>query len=121
MSFFKENIKEIENRKEEGLKPKPIDGAELIKEIIDNIKNNKDKNISLDFFIYNTLPGTTSVSKYKAKFLKDIINKKEIIEEINIDFAFELLSHMKGGPSIKFLIDLALGKNITIAKKLQRF
>ena len=118
MSFFKEYIIEIETRRKEGLKPKPIDDADLIKEIIDNIKNNNNnRNQSLNFFIYNILPGTTSAAKYKAKFLKDIITKKEIIEEINIDFAFELLSHMKGGPSIKFLIDLALGNNINIAKK----
>ena len=119
MSFFEEYIKEIAKRKKEGLKPKPIDNSDLIKEIIDNIKDitNNNRNKSLNFFIYNILPGTTSAAKYKAKFLKDIITKKEIIEEINIDFAFELLSHMKGGPSIKFLIDLALGNNITIAKK----
>ena len=49
--------------------------------------------------------------------MKDIILKKEVIEEINIDFAFELMSHMKGGPSIKFLIDLALADDIYIANK----
>ena len=119
MSFFKRYIKEIEKREKEGLKPKPIDDGNLIKEIIDNIKdkNNTYRKQSLKFFIFNTLPGTTSAAKYKAKFLKDIITKKETIEEINDDFAFELLSHMKGGPSIKFLIDLALGKNINIANK----
>jgi aconitate hydratase 2/2-methylisocitrate dehydratase len=29
---------------------------------------------------------------------------------------FELLSHMKGGPSIEVLLDLALGNDVTIAK-----
>jgi len=47
MSFFKEYIKEITNRKKEGLKPKPIDSADLIKEIIYNIKN-KDKDKDKD-------------------------------------------------------------------------
>ncbi|MBH75812.1 MAG: bifunctional aconitate hydratase 2/2-methylisocitrate dehydratase [Flavobacteriales bacterium] len=119
MSFFKKYIKDIEKREEEGLKPKPIDDSNLIKEIIDNIKdkNNTYREKSLKFFIFNTLPGTTSAAKYKAKFLKDIITKKEIVDEINDDFAFELLSHMKGGPSVKFLLDLALGKNINIANK----
>ena len=119
MNFFKDYIKEIEKRKKDGLKPKPIDDANLIKEIIDIIKdkNNSNRTKSLNFFIYNTLPGTTNAAYYKAKFLKDIILKKEFVEEINIDFSFELLSHMKGGPSVKFLIDLALGKNINIAKK----
>ena len=119
MSFFKRYIEEIEKRAKEGLKPKPIDDGNLIKEIIDNIKdeNNTYRKQSLKFFIFNTLPGTTSAANYKAKFLKDIITKKETIKEIDDDFAFELLSHMKGGPSIKFLIDLALGKNINIANK----
>ena len=119
MSFFKRYIEEIEKRAKEGLKPKPIDDGNLIKEIIDNIKdeNNTYRKQSLKFFIFNTLPGTTSAANYKAKFLKDIITKKETIKEIDDDFAFELLSHMKGGPSIKFLIDLALGKNIDIAHK----
>ena len=119
MSFFKRYIEEIEKREKEGLKPKPIDDGNLIKEIINNIKdeNNTYREKSLKFFIFNTLPGTTSAAKYKAKFLKDIITKKETIKEIDDDFAFELLSHMKGGPSIKFLIDLALGKNINIANK----
>ena len=40
-----------------------------------------------------------------------------MVEEITPDFAFELLSHMKGGPSIKVLLDLALGNNLQIAKQ----
>ena len=121
MSFFNNYLNEIDERKKIGLKPKPIDDADLIKEIINKIRdkneNNDNRKKSLNFFIYNTLPGTTSAAKYKASFLKDIILKKEVIEEINIDFAFELMSHMKGGPSIKFLIDLALGDDIYIANK----
>ena len=31
------------------------------------------------------------------------------VAEITPTFAFELLSHMKGGPSIEVLLDLALG------------
>ena len=31
------------------------------------------------------------------------------VKEISSAFAFELLSHMKGGPSIEVLLDLALG------------
>ena len=49
MSFFKEYISEIETRRKEGLKPKPIDDADLIKEIIDNIKHNNNKDQSLKF------------------------------------------------------------------------
>ena len=117
MSMYKEYIEENEERKGKGLNPKPIDGAELISEIIDQIKDSshKDRKASIEFFIYNVLPGTTSAAGVKAEFLKDIILGKYELEEISTDFAFELLSHMKGGPSIKFLLDLALAKDESIA------
>ena len=38
------------------------------------------------------------------------------MSEITPAFALELLSHMKGGPSIEVLLDLALGNDETIAK-----
>ena len=119
MKYFEEYIKEIETRKKEGLHPKPIENAELVLDIINNIKDSKNKNRkkSLNFFIYNTLPGTTSAANLKASFLKEIILKKINIQEIKSDFAFELLSHMKGGPSVKVLIDLALSNDMSISKK----
>ncbi|MEE3209391.1 MAG: bifunctional aconitate hydratase 2/2-methylisocitrate dehydratase, partial [Pseudomonadota bacterium] len=119
MSLYSEYLKEIEVRKNElGLNPKPIDGAELLSEIIEQIKdvNNEHRKDSLNFFIYNTLPGTTPAAGVKAEFLKEIILGQASVEEINQDFAFELLSHMKGGPSIKVLLDLALGDDADIAK-----
>ncbi|WP_329805794.1 bifunctional aconitate hydratase 2/2-methylisocitrate dehydratase [Flavobacterium facile] len=117
MHLYKEYIKEIEERKTQGLHPKPIDGAELLSEIITQIKevNNENREDSLQFFIYNTLPGTTSAASEKAKFLKEIILGEEVVNEITPEFAFELLSHMKGGPSIGVLLDLALGNDIAIA------
>jgi aconitate hydratase 2/2-methylisocitrate dehydratase len=39
------------------------------------------------------------------------------VEEITPSFAFELLSHMKGGPSIEVLLDLALGNDEATAKQ----
>ena len=66
---------------------------------------------------YNTLPGTTSAAEEKAIFLKEIISNKISVDEISIDFAFELLSHMKGGPSVKVLLDFALGEDIVLATK----
>ena len=118
MNLYKEYIKEIEERKIQGLHPKPIDSAELLSEIITQIKdvNNPNREDSLQFFIYNTLPGTTSAAGEKAKFLKEIILGEEVVNEITPEFAFELLSHMKGGPSIGVLLDLALGNDIAIAK-----
>lgn len=118
MSIYKDYIKEIEERKTQGLHPKPIDGAELLSEIITQIKDsgNPDRPDSLKFFIYNTLPGTTSAAGVKAKFLKEIILGESVVEEISPAFAFELLSHMKGGPSIEVLLDLALGNDPAIAK-----
>ena len=119
MSLYSEYLSEIETRKNElGLHPKPIDGAELLSEIIEQIKDagNAHREDSLKFFIYNTLPGTTSAAVVKAKFLKEIILGESVLAEITPTFAFELLSHMKGGPSIKVLLDLALSANEAVAK-----
>jgi aconitate hydratase 2/2-methylisocitrate dehydratase len=117
MSIYKDYLKEIEERKAQGLHPKPIDGADLLSEIIAQIKDshNEDREESLKFFIFNTIPGTTSAAGVKATFLKEIILGEEVLKEITPAFAFELLSHMKGGPSIKVLLDLALGKDAAIA------
>ncbi len=117
MNIYNEYIKEIEERKGQGLHPKPIDGAELLIEIIAQIKdvNNPNREDSLQFFIYNTLPGTTPAATEKAKFLKEIILGESVVNEITPEFAFELLSHMKGGPSIGVLLDLALGNDVAIA------
>ena len=71
----------------------------------------------MKFFIYNTLPGTTPAAGAKAKFLKEIILGQEVGAEITPTFAFELLSHMKGGPSIEVLLDLALGNDSNIANQ----
>ena len=112
-------LAEIKERKNLGLNPKPIDEAELLSEIISQIKdiNNLNRKDSLKFFIYNTIPGTTPAAAVKAKFLKEIIQNEIQVEEISTEFAFELLSHMKGGPSVKVLLDLALGNKKTIAIK----
>ncbi|WP_417612937.1 bifunctional aconitate hydratase 2/2-methylisocitrate dehydratase [Owenweeksia hongkongensis] len=116
---YNDYIKEIEERKGQGLHPKPIDSAELLSEIIAQIKDtsNEHRKDSLQFFIYNTLPGTTPAAGAKAKFLKEIILGEFVVEEITPAFAFELLSHMKGGPSIKVLLDLALGNDTNIASE----
>ncbi|MEA5401331.1 bifunctional aconitate hydratase 2/2-methylisocitrate dehydratase [Arcicella sp. DC2W] len=119
MNFYNDYLKEIEERKTQGLHPKPIDSAELVSEIIEQIKvlGNEHRADSLQFFIYNTLPGTTPAAGVKAKFLKEIILGQSVVEEITPDFAFELLSHMKGGSSIEVLLDLALGDDAAIAKQ----
>tara|TARA_R110002153_G_scaffold82780_2_gene208659 strand:+ start:11383 stop:14190 length:2808 start_codon:yes stop_codon:yes gene_type:complete len=120
MSLFLEYLEEIESRKKDlGLAPKPIDSAELLAEIIEQIKDSahEHRDVSLNFFIYNTLPGTTSAAGEKAKFLKEIILGEAIVAEISVEFAFELLSHMKGGPSIEVLLDLALGDDAGLAAK----
>lgn len=119
MNIYNDYIKEIEERKIQGLHPKPIDDAQLLSEIIAQIKDldNANREDSLKFFIYNTLPGTTSAAGEKAKFLKEIILGESEVKEITPAFAFELLSHMKGGPSIEVLLDLALGNDEAIAKQ----
>tara|TARA_R110001606_G_scaffold3277_1_gene14351 strand:- start:174 stop:2975 length:2802 start_codon:yes stop_codon:yes gene_type:complete len=117
MSLYLEYLQEIENRKSQGLHPKPIDGGDLLSEIIAQIKDSEHEHRkeSLDFFIYNTLPGTTSAAIVKAEFLKEIILGESSVKEISPEFALELLSHMKGGPSVEVLIDLALSDDTAIA------
>ncbi len=117
LNLYQAYIKEIEERKGQGLSPKPIDDGELLGVIIDQIKDldNEHRKASLDFFIYNALPGTTSAAGVKAHFLKAIILGESTVDEISPDFAFELLLHMKGGTSIVVLLDLALGDDDVIA------
>jgi aconitate hydratase 2/2-methylisocitrate dehydratase len=119
MSLFLEYIEEIASRKNDlGLAPKPIDSADLLAEIIEQIKDkaHQHREDSLNFFIYNTLPGTTSAAGVKTKFLKEIILGEEVVVEITPTFAFELLSHMKGGPSVEVLLDLALSDDVSVAE-----
>ncbi|SFK69600.1 aconitase [Pseudovibrio ascidiaceicola] len=117
MSLYTDYLNEIDTRKAQGLNPKPIEDGALVNEIISQIKDlkNEHRDGSLKFFIYNTLPGTTSAASEKAKFLKEIILGDSVVEEISQSFAFELLSHMKGGPSVEVLLDLALGDDAAIA------
>jgi aconitate hydratase 2/2-methylisocitrate dehydratase len=118
MSIYNDYIQEIEERKSQGLHPKPIDGAELLSEIIAQIKDldNEYRKDSLNFFIYNVVPGTTPAANLKANFLKEIVLGQSVVAEITPAFALELLSHMKGGTSIAVLLDLALGDDVAIAK-----
>ncbi|MTH98118.1 bifunctional aconitate hydratase 2/2-methylisocitrate dehydratase [Roseibium sp. RKSG952] len=117
MSLYTDYLKEIETRKGQGLHPKPIEDGALVAELIAQIKDtgHEHRADSLNFFIYNTLPGTTSAAGEKAKFLKEIILGEAEVAEIAPAFAFELLSHMKGGPSVEVLLDLALGQDKAIA------
>ena len=118
MNNYVDYLKEIEEREKVGLHPKPIDGAELLREIIGQIKDpaNPHREDSIKYFIYNTLPGTTGAAAVKAEFLKEIILGHSVVSEISVSSAFEQLSHMKGGPSVKVLIDLALGDEIPVAQ-----
>jgi len=118
MSLYSDYLAEIEDRKTQGLHPKPIEDRALVSELIAQIKDtgNEHREASLKFFIYNTLPGTTSAAVVKAQFLEEIIRGKALVEEITPKFAFELLSHMKGGPSVEALLNLALGDDADIAK-----
>ena len=74
MSLYLDYIQEIDIRKGNGLNPLPIDNAELLSEIIEQVKdtNNEHRDQSLNFLVYNTLPGTTSAAGVKAAFLKDL-------------------------------------------------
>ena len=117
MTYYTDYLEEISARKKQGLHAKPIDNLSLMEEIIQQIKddNNVYRKDSLHFFIYNTLPGTTGAASAKAGFLKDIALNKYELKEISSKFALELLSHMKGGPSVKVLLDIALEHSGEIA------
>ena len=119
MNLYAAYLEEIETRKKQGLSPKPIDGAELTQEIIAQILDagHAHRDASLNFLIYNTLPGTTSAASVKAQFLKDIILGAAEVPEISAEFAFEMLSHMKGGPSVDVLLDLALGNDAAFSSQ----
>ena len=117
MALYDAYLENIETRKQQGLGAKPIDDGDLLADIIGLIKqpDNPHRTDALHHFIYNTLPGTTSAAGEKAAFLKEIILGTATVEEISTDFAFELLSHMKGGPSVEVLLDLALGDDAALA------
>ena len=119
MSLYNDYLIDIENRREQGLHSKPIEDAALVAELIEQIKDptSEYREDSLKFLIYNTLPGTTGAASEKSRFLKEVILGAIVVEEISPAFAFELLSHMKGGPSIEVLLDLALGDDESIALK----
>jgi len=117
MSLYSDYLDQIQTRERQGLRPQPIEDANLVDELIANIEDtgSEHRADSLKFFIYNTLPGTTSAAGAKAGFLKAIIVGDKTVNEISPTFAFELLSHMKGGPSVDVLIDLALGDDANLA------
>ncbi len=123
MSKYSDYLDEIESRKKQGLSPKPIDSDVLLNEIIEQVKDsaNPYHEDSLNFLIYNTLPGTTSAARVKSEFLKEIILKKIFISEITPAFAFEQLSQMKGGPSVKVLIDLVLHDDQVIVEEAAEY
>ncbi|WP_425643362.1 bifunctional aconitate hydratase 2/2-methylisocitrate dehydratase [Agrobacterium tumefaciens] len=119
MNLYLDYLAEIESRKTQGLAPKPIDDGGLTGEIIALIRDtgSEYRADALKFFIYNTLPGTTSAAGVKAAFLKQIILGETVVPEITPTFALELLSHMKGGPSIEALLDIALGDDAGLAQQ----
>ena len=85
-------------RAKSGLNPKPIDGAGLAKEIIAQVKDKAHpyREESLNFLIYNTLPGTTSAAGEKAEFLKEVILGQVDVPEISRAFAFRAVDAHEG-------------------------
>ena len=58
MSLFDDYLAEIEERKKQGLKPKPIDDGALTTELIGHIPDTASPHRAacLDFLVYNTRP-----------------------------------------------------------------
>ena len=91
MKLYEAYLREIIERSKLGLGPKPIDQGNLLEEIINIIlgPQSPKRNEAVKHFIYNTLPGTTGAALVKAKFLKKLILKRELINEIDQKYAFE--------------------------------
>ena len=89
MNLYNDYIKEIEERKGQGLHPKPIDRADLLNEIIAQIKdtNNANREDCLKFLsiIHCQEPLLLGA---KSKILKEIILGQEAVAEITPTFAF---------------------------------
>ena len=119
MNAYDQYLQEIQERKAAGLHPKPIDGAELLSEIVAHIQDPQSphREDCLKFFTTNSLPGTTAAAGVKSAFLKKIILGEAQVAEITPEFAFEQLSHMKGGSSVEVLLDLALGEDQPLAQQ----
>jgi aconitate hydratase 2/2-methylisocitrate dehydratase len=119
MSLYDEYLSEIADRELHGLHPKPIDGADLLAEVVGHMEdsNSEHRPDCRDFFVFNVLPGTTSAAGLKAKVLKDVVLGERTIDGISSESAFEQLSHMKGGPSIEVLLDLLLGDDASISQQ----
>ncbi len=117
MSLYTDYLEQIEARRAQGLNPKPVEDAALVEELIGLIteEGSEQRSKALDFFIYNTLPGTTSAAGVKAGFLGRIVRGEVVVGEISPSFALELLSHMKGGPSVEVLLDLALSSDAALS------
>ena len=78
MGLYTDYLAEIEDRKKQELHPKPIENGALVEELITQIKDpgNEHYQTSLNFLIYNTLPGTTSAAGVKAQFLNQLFSTK---------------------------------------------
>ena len=63
MSLYDAYLEEIENRKTQGLKPKPIDNGALVGELIAQIRTRATHTAPLRLISSSTtLPGTTSAA-----------------------------------------------------------
>ena len=118
MSLYAAYLDEITARKAQGLSPKPIDDAGLTQEIIAQIMMRGTLTGPIACIISSIIRCPAPQCGWReSAVLKQIILGEETVDEISVDFAFELLSHMKGGPSVEVLLDVALGDDAGLAVK----
>ena len=88
MNLYNEYIKEIEERKGQGLHPKPIDSADLLNEIIAQIKdtNNANREDCLKFL--SIIHCQNNSRRCKSKIFKRTILGQEAVAEITPTFCF---------------------------------
>ena len=86
MNAYDRYLEEIEQRKEQGLHAKPIDGAELVSEIVTILQDPESphREDALRFFTYNTLPGTTAAAGVKARFLQQVVSGEVQVEGVDV-------------------------------------
>ena len=119
MDTYTDYLNEIEERKAQGLNPKPIDNGVLLAEIIEQIKDSANESCRLTEFLYlQYLARHDGAASVKAAFLKEIILGESVVEEITVPFAFELLSHMKGDLQLRSCWTSRWARMLRLLKRL---
>lgn len=119
MSLYTDYLTEIETRKTAGLHPKPIDDGALVQELIAQIETSDSLHRADSCGFHLQHAARHHQRRRRQGALPATDHPGPVGGAGNHPaFAFELLSHMKGGPSVSVLLDLALGMTRTSPDRL---